>query len=408
MIASEAWQGISISPLLAGDFLSGGGRLGSAIRAFDWASTPLGPCDAWPPSLKSISHLVVTSKQPMCFWWGPHLTKIYNDAYVPILGARADRALGRPFKDVWPDVWPDVLPLVRRALAGEGTWNEDMPLLMTRNGYSEQTYWTFSYSPLCDDAGRIAGLLNIVTETTGAVNGRATQARHAAASDTRFAGAQRHIAAQRVLEEEQHVLQRELSHRMKNTLAMVQAIVSQSLRHAESLQQASDTIAGRLMVLSRAQDILTATDWISAEVEAVVEHAVAPHRDEDARFTIAGPPARMSARQALGLSLAVHELATNAAKYGALSNDSGSVSIGWTVNEAKDFRFVWHEAGGPAVAPPGHSGFGSRLTQRIVAEYFSGRARIDYDTAGVVFTLEGRLAADEAMEEAGTLPNRAR
>ncbi len=408
MIAAEAWEGLSSAPSPSGDFLAGGGALGAAIRAFDWASTPLGPLETWPRSLKTISHLVVTSKQPMCFWWGPKLTELYNDAFVPMLGARADRALGRPFKEVWPDVWPDVLPLVRRALAGEGTWSEDLPLMMTRNGYPEQTYWTFSYSPLQDDDGRIAGLLNIVTETTGAVNGRAKRVLTDAARDSSFAGAQRHIAAHHVEEAEQHVLQRELSHRMKNTLAMVQAIVSQSLRHAENLQQASDTIAGRLIALSHAQDILTATNWISAEVEAVVDHAVAPHRDADGRFTIAGPPARMSARQSLGLSLAVHELATNAAKYGALSTDGGSVSIGWTVNEAKDFRFVWREAGGPPVAPPVHKGFGSRLTQRIVAEYFAGRAHIEYDATGVVFTLEGRLPVDETAEETATLSSRAR
>ena len=407
MIAAEAWEGLSRSPPTA-DFLSGGGVLGEAIRAFDWASTPLGPCETWPHSLKTISHLVVTSKQPMCFCWGPHLTKLYNDAFVPMLGARAGRALGRPFKDVWPDVWPDVLPFVRRALAGEGTWVEDLPLTMTRNGYPEQTYWTFSYSPLCDDDGRIAGLLNIVTETTGAVTGRAALAHTAAATDSKFAGAQRHIAAQHVLEEEQHVLQRELSHRMKNTLAMVQAIVSQSLRHADNLLEASETIAGRLVALSRAQDVLTGTNWVSAEVAAVVEHTVAPHRDIGGRFTIAGPRARLSARQALGLSLAVHELATNAAKYGALSNDRGTVAIGWTMNAAMDFHFVWRETGGPPVAPPLRTGFGSRLTQRIVAEYFAGRARIEYGIAGVVFTLEGRLAGDGTMAEAATLSSRAR
>ena len=112
---------------------------------------------------------MLASRHPMCLAWGPQLTFFYNDAYAPFLGARHPQAMGQPMNEVWADVWPDIAPLIETALSGEATWAEDMPLLMTRNGYPEQTWWSFSYSPVRNIEGEIVGVLDVCSDSTGKV-----------------------------------------------------------------------------------------------------------------------------------------------------------------------------------------------------------------------------------------------
>lgn len=381
--ANEVWP--ASRPVVGpGDFLTVGGASGEEIRRFDWAATSLGPIDGWPVSLKTTMRLVLSSRQPMSFWWGPELLHFYNDAYVPMLGQRAGNALGRPFKEVWDDVWEMVLPFVRSALSGEATWMEDMPLTMMRNGYPEQTYFTFSYSPLYGDDGAVEGLLNIVTETTRAVADRA--ALHVA-----YELAQEHIRERARHERELKLLNEELAHRMKNTLAMTQSIVTQTLRSAESMSDAIATVTARIGALSKAQDILTGTPGTTASFEETVMAALLPHRDRDDRFVVSGGEIYLTAQQALGLSLAIHELATNATKYGALSLPDGRIEIGWSAGEDGSFSFNWVERGGPPVTAPVRRGFGSRLTERIVSVIFSGEGRMTFEPTGLIFRLVGRL-----------------
>jgi len=141
----------------------------AATAAFDWSATPLGPAATWPVALRTTIELMLSSRFAMCVAWGPEHIFFYNDAYASILGTRHPGALGRPMPRVWPDVWPDIEPLAEEALSGRPTWREDLHLVMTRKGYAEDTYWSFSYSPLRDDSGEIAGFLNVTVETTGKV-----------------------------------------------------------------------------------------------------------------------------------------------------------------------------------------------------------------------------------------------
>lgn len=354
------------------------------LNAVDWAATPLGPVEDWTLSFKSIVRTALSSRQPMSFWWGDDLLQFHNDAYLPMLGNRVDHSVGRPFREVWPDVWDAVYPFIQTALSGEGTWQENLPLVMRRHGYEEQTYWTFSYSPLYDDDGRVAGLLNTVTETTQAVADRK-------GLEEAYLDTQKHLDERARYEGELKLLNRELAHRMKNTLSMVQAIVSQSLRNASSVADASAIIAARIQTLAKAQDLLTGMSVTAAEITAITDAALAPHRDGADRIQLTGPSVYLSAQQALGLSLAVHELATNATKYGALSVPQGRVDITWSHQSGDDFTFDWRERQGPHVVEPTRRGFGSRLTERIVSDLFKGQAKIDFAPDGVAFSLVGKL-----------------
>ncbi|WP_342154353.1 PAS domain-containing protein [Methylorubrum sp. SB2] len=154
-------------------FLIGGGTTGAEIRAFDWPSSQLGPIDSWPEALKVALATMLASPQPMFMAWGPELIVFFNDSYRPILGQKLAGAVGLPFAQLWADVWEEIEPIVQRALAGEGSSFKNMPLTMRRNGYPEQTWWSFTYMPLRDGSGTIQGMLCTTNETTAEVQAAA-------------------------------------------------------------------------------------------------------------------------------------------------------------------------------------------------------------------------------------------
>lgn len=154
---------------MATGFLSGGGNMGALMRAHDWAASPLGSPETWPESLKAVVALMVSSRYPMFVAWGPSLAFLYNDDYAPILGKKHATALGRPFAEVWADIWDDIGPLADRALAGESTFAENLHLVMDRHGFPEDTWYSFSYSPVRDESGAVAGMFCACSETTSQV-----------------------------------------------------------------------------------------------------------------------------------------------------------------------------------------------------------------------------------------------
>jgi len=136
------------------------------MRGHDWSTSPLGDPATWPRSLRTVVDLLLQSQFPMFVAWGNDLGFLYNDPYAEILGAKHPKALGSRFQDIWSEIWSDISPLIDSAMAGHGTYREDLPLLMNRRGYDEQTWFTFSYSPVRDDDGRVAGMFCAVAETT--------------------------------------------------------------------------------------------------------------------------------------------------------------------------------------------------------------------------------------------------
>src|SRR4029078_9568243 len=130
-------------------FLHGGGEMGVRMRAMDWAQTSLGPAEEWPQSLKNAVRIMLTSRQAMFVWWGKELINLYNDAYKAIVGGKHPEALGQPASIVWEEIWDEVGPRAESAIRDNvGTYDEALLLIMERNGYPEETYYTFSYRPV--------------------------------------------------------------------------------------------------------------------------------------------------------------------------------------------------------------------------------------------------------------------
>lgn len=219
----------------------------------------------------------------------------------------------------------------------------------------------------------------------------------------RFVGAVRDVTEQKESEERQQMLTRELQHRVKNTLAMVNALANQTLRRATNVQDGLAAFSARLIALGQAHDILTQTSWTSAPIAAIVENSLATHRPRDeTRISASGPDLRLTARQSLALALGLHELATNATKYGALSNDSGHVTIKWglaVVGGTRQLTFTWREIGGPPVEAPEARGFGSRLIEQAMAAEFGGEVKIDYRPEGIVCTIEAAVTEEPVEDE---------
>lgn len=153
-------------------FLSGGGEMGALTRSYNWAASPIGPPEQWPQSLLTTVSILLNSKFPMFLWWGEEHIQFYNDAYRPSMGneGKHPAALGQRGKECWPEIWPTIYPLMRQVLdGGESTWLEDALIPIFRNGKLEDVYWTFSYSPVKGETGKVEGVLVVCTETTQSV-----------------------------------------------------------------------------------------------------------------------------------------------------------------------------------------------------------------------------------------------
>jgi PAS domain S-box-containing protein len=195
------------------------------------------------------------------------------------------------------------------------------------------------------------------------------------------------VAQRRRAEEAKELLLNEMKHRVKNSLATVMAIARQTFRDSPTGARAA--FDARIQALASAHDLLTLRNWDGASVEAVVESALDPFRERNReRFRVSGPPAALDPNQALTTSMILHELGTNAVKYGAFSNAEGVVSVEWEVSAKRDcLRLQWRESGGPPVQPPQRRGFGSMMIERAMEKH-GGATHIEFAPTGVVYDLD--------------------
>jgi PAS domain S-box-containing protein len=211
-----------------------------------------------------------------------------------------------------------------------------------------------------------------------------------------YTGCNVDVTDAKVAEERRDLLINELNHRVKNTLATVQSIATQTLRNVHTADQARRDIEARLMALSRAHDVLTRENWEGASLREIAAQALAPYRSVgEGRLLVAGPDVRLLPRTALAIAMAFQELATNAVKYGALANDAGRVRIAWRIGPGEagrpELSLRWEESGGPPVQVPERRGFGSRLIEQGLARDLDGTVEIAFEPTGVVCTIQAPL-----------------
>ena len=295
---------------------------------------------------------------------GPnHVFTLANNSYLRLVGNRP--VIGRPLRKALPEVadqgFPELLARVMRDR--EPFVGQAMPILLQgEDGVLEQRYLDFIYQPILDASGVATAVFVEGSDVT--LNVRA--------------------------QEQQKLLLDELNHRVKNTLATVQAIASQTFRSKPDPAEFRAAFEARLHALSQTHNLITATSWRGASLREVLLAELRPHGET--HYRVEGPDVDLSPAQALTLGLVFHELATNAAKYGALSAEEGCVRVEWSLGSPHclDLVLTWRESGGPPVAEPSRRGFGSRLIERSVAGDLGGEARLTFAHGG----LECRLTAD--------------
>jgi two-component system CheB/CheR fusion protein len=285
----------------------------------------------------------------------------WNRAAETMLGYRRDDVVGRPMSILFPPEREDELEAIfKRVALGEVTTPFDSELICKDEG---RITVALTVSPVKDEQGRIVSASTIVSDAT----------------------------ERRKFEDHQTLLMHELSHRVKNTLATVQSIAAQTLRSGGVAPETIGTLEGRLIALAHAHDVLIEQNWGGADLrEIAVRTLDAFVGNGGGRVGLEGPTVQVAPKAALAIAMALQELATNASKYGALSNDTGHVNVSWTV-QGKDPLVVslrWAETGGKPVVKPSHQGFGSRLLKRSLSEELGGTVDIDYAPQGVICTIE--------------------
>jgi PAS domain S-box-containing protein len=328
--------------------------------------------DGQPPAALDFHRIFACAPTPLMVV-DRELTIVYaNEAYLRTTMRRLSDIQGRYLFDAFPES-PKRLALFRgafeKAVSGEKNVLTTEPFAVPApgpEGSVKQIIWTCTQTPIHDDAGNVAYVLQHAVDVT----------------------------AEQELNRHNETLFNELNHRVKNLLATIQAIARQSLVDAKGMRQARDDFLARIQAMATVQDLVLADDRAGTDLRVVMGQALRPFGYEEGQQAIVldGPSVPVTARQAQTFSMGIHELATNAAKYGALSTRSGAVRLEWSHEpESGEFRLSWIESNGPAVSPPERQGFGSAVLTRILAQEISGRVSMDYPPDGAVCRMQGRL-----------------
>ncbi|MFD1703898.1 HWE histidine kinase domain-containing protein [Methylopila henanensis] len=270
----------------------------------------------------------------------------------------------------WPDIWTGGgAAHAKAALAAARAGRSYRFQEMANTARGNPRHWDVQVTPIFGPDGRPESILSV----------------------------SRDVTALKESEERYKLLAAELHHRIKNMLALTQSVTAQTLRAGgEALAPYRARIDERLVALARAQDMLFQAESAEAQLDALVRSVLTPH-DLETRIVIDGPPVRLRDRAATAMTLAIHELGSNAAKYGALSRAEGRVALSWSYGDDV-FHMEWRETGGPIVAAPTRRGFGSQLIEKTLSVQLRGKAVADYRPEGVVFRLEAPLDALLARE----------
>ena len=288
----------------------------------------------------------------------------WNKGAEELFGYTAEEMIGKSIATIIPADRADEEPMILERIS-RGEVIDDYETIRQRKDGSS-VWVSLSVSPVINAEGKIVGASKIARDIT--------ERRHA--------------------ETQRSILVGELNHRVKNTLATVHAIAAQTFANSMSTKEASSAFEARLIALSRVHDLLTQERWEGADLNVVVRKAIEPLDAEQSRFDIEGPSVWLAPSAALSFALALFELATNAAKHGALSTEQGDVSVVWQIKgggEERRLHMRWIERGGPLVVPPTRKGFGSLLVERALAQELGGQVQVDYRSSGLLCTIDAPM-----------------
>jgi two-component sensor histidine kinase len=314
----------------------GDGEVASLIRARDWSRSPLGSIENWPPSLRTALDICLHASSPVAVYWGSELITLYNDVCAGLIGDRHPRALGMRASDLYSDIWESVGPLFNTAFnEGISTGSRNQPLPINQNGQHKELRFDFTANPVRDEDGNVAGLLVIAFDITDHL-------RIASALVAEMSELQR-------LQSHQRVLVAELQHRTRNLLAVVRAIASQSFEGRIN-DSALESFLQRLSALGRAQGLISRAECDRVNLSDIVWTELEAHAPSArSRLEVHGPAVRLSSHQVQTVALALHELVTNAVKYGALRAAEGRLSVTWETwlssNGRQRLALLWRESG---------------------------------------------------------------
>jgi PAS domain S-box-containing protein len=344
--------------------------LAEAVADRTWSAVEQARAEAQLRETSRRLDAVLNNASVSVFLMNEHQHCVYmNAAAEQLTGYALAETLGRPLHDVIHHKKPDGshYPLEECPIDRAFPENNNMrgeELFVHKDGSLYPV--AFTASPIRDESSRTVGTIIEV----------------------------RDISEEKRAQAHQRLLIDELNHRAKNLLAIIQGIALQTFKNVEGAETARAAFDGRLAALAEAHNLLTRRNWESAPLTQVVDGAIAPYQTTSSRFDVAGPELALPPKTAVSLALALHELATNAAKYGALSVPDGRVAVCWQVGEGR-LLLAWRESGGPAVTAPATRGFGSRMLERGLAAELGGSVRIDFRPEGVVCTIEAPLAGLE-------------
>jgi two-component sensor histidine kinase len=352
-------------------YLPAPGKMALLTCAYDWSRSPLGPPECWPDALRHTVRLILASPQPMFIWWGPDLIQFYNDAHAEIMGPeRHPSALGDRGRECWAEVWDMIGPPIEAVMRGEGAGGErDRLVAVTRDGVRQEIWWNYTYNPIFD-GDAVGGVLVICNDVTREHLANAALAEANARLESETA--------------RQRLLGAEMNHRIKNGLTVFQSLVSLTARSAKTVADFKEVLVGRFSAMAKTHDILMESEDETAEVAAVVRAELAPVLAQGDQASFTCERIVLDGRAAASLGLIVHELLTNALKYGALSVADGRLEVDCKAAPGGGV-LTWRER----VSRPimvGEPGFGSTLIERLAAD-LHGTADLVFEPGGLAATI---------------------
>ena len=321
----------------------GDSEVAAIIRARDWSRSPLGPITHWPDCLRTALGICLHSTSPVAVYWGSELITLYNDVCAQFIGDSHPVALGMPAAELYADIWSSVGPLLVTAFTqGVATGSRNQPVPLRRQGGYGEARFDFTANPVCDEYGRVVGVLVFAFDITDHLR---TQGALAA-----------EMAQLQRLQAQQRVLVAELQHRTRNMLAVVRAIAAHSFPGRLGEPELTGFFE-RLSSLGRVQGLISRADGERVKLADIVwAELEACAYGSRSHLEVHGPTVRLSSHQVQVVELALHELVTNAVKYGALRSPGGTLSITWETWLGADghhrLALLWRESG-VQMPPPG-------------------------------------------------------